>query len=246
MSKTQQNNETNHVKTGLSLQVIDIEPPKPKEVKEVVKESKSNGISTNNENNKSNGRPESSVESSTKSTENENPSSVSELAEIKVEDQPTSKNNNSSSKFDSDNSSNVDVKETRSSDKTKKIELKKPFKKPVNNKPNGVSKPVKTEKLANRRKSQRQNSKSSRTPEPEVKKPKRRAASAAINEPSNDTNTRQASQRRTTRNAQLNSELSNIDEQTYCLCDQMYVFGFEINNLKILCDLKHYFIGISI
>jgi hypothetical protein len=139
------------------------------------------------------------------------------MVEAKNEDRPPS-NKNSSSKLDSDNSS--DAKETRSGEKTKKTEMKKLFKKPANGKSNGISKVNKAEKMTYRRASERHGRKASKTPEPEAKKPKRRAA-AVVAESTNEVLGRQAIQRRTTRNTQPNSELSNIDEQTYCLCDQI-------------------------
>jgi RNA polymerase-binding transcription factor DksA len=141
------------------------------------------------------------------------------MAEIKGEDQPAS-NKNSSSKLDSDNSSNTDTKEAKSGEKVKKTEIKKPFKKPTNGKPNGVSKLGKNEKTTYRRASERHGRKASSTPEPETKKPKRRAA-AIVADSTNETLGRQNLQRRTTRNTHPNSELLNIDEQTYCICDQI-------------------------
>lgn len=132
----------------------------------------------------------------------------------KSEDQPVTRY--ASSKIDSDNSSTTDVKETRES--AKKAEAKKSFKKPA--KQNGVSKQIKNDKAANRRASERQG-KSSRTPEPETKKQKKRTTTASTETTNESTTGRQSLQRRAAKNIQLNSELNSIDEQTYCLCDQI-------------------------
>jgi hypothetical protein len=227
--KLQQNNDAAYLKTGSTIQLNEDE-----NIREGTSLTKTNGFHSNN--------GEKTNESTlflSRSAENErsvNGGRISaDCVDTKTDDQSANnaKNSGSSSKFDSDNSSNVDVKESRNNEKLKKRDLKKPFKKPINNKPNGVSKTLKSEKFGNRRASERQGSKSSRTPEPESKKFKRRTATASIiSETVNDMGVR----RRTTRNTQLNSELSNIDEQTYCICDQIsfgQMIGCDNSNCKI-------------
>lgn len=238
----QQSEETSSIKAGFATSKSnnsDIETTKTnsKETKESAstRDSKTNGLSSPINGDKNSIKNEPTIEPPSKLVETERMPNGSrtasiDMAEVKSEDQPAS-NKNSSSKLDSDNGSDT----TKSGEKAKKSEIKKPFKKPTNGKPNGVSKAAKMEKATFRRASERQGSKASRTPEPEAKKPKRRAA-AVVADSTNEVLSRQASQRRTTRNTQPNSELSNIDEQTYCLCDQIsygQMICCDNNNCKV-------------
>ncbi|KAI6184427.1 PHD-type domain-containing protein [Aphelenchoides bicaudatus] len=230
VQRVQQNDETNSIKSGFASKSnnSDIETTKTnsKENKEGVttrESSKPNGFSSPNINGDKNSIKNESISEApaklpdAEKLSNGGKNSSIEMVEVKSEDQPSS-NKNSSSKHDSDNSSNADVKEMRSGEKPKKTELKKAFKKPANGKANGLSKVNKAEKMTYRRASERHGRKSSKTPEPETKKPKRRVV--ASSESANETTVRQI-QRRATRNNQPNNEMSNIDEQTYCLCDQI-------------------------